>query len=500
MVPLARPPWLAYSSIMNKHSLEWFWDGCEAQGPLKVLVKLPGQPQTRECVLHQPFAVIGRDPRAHLRLEDMRVSLRHAYFQMIAGRLFVIDLGSPTGIHATSGPLRAAWLSPGVPVGIGPYWLRWLHDPPTGPSAEVPGFDPHAARPAANSLMPLSLEFLNGKATRARWTVDRTVTLFGSAAACKVRLRSSRVSAYHCSVIWTTRGAWVVDLLGEGGVRLNGVPVPLAALEHDDRLQVGEFVIRVCCGASAEAPQARRGLPRSRTRNEDLLAVSGPEAGDPRQDAAVNGRSAVHPVPASAGPMPSFADPGAALLHAGALMRLPELAPPEGVTDPTHAALLPLVSQFGAMQEQMADQFRQTLMIMFQMFSALHKDQMAFFQQEMDRVQQLTQELHLLQIEEAKHAPPPVSPAPQARQTAARSSPAPQPARAASGTAPQPPLPPPSAGPAPARTEGGFSPGACTGHDIHIWLSQRMAAVQEERQTRWQKLLGLLGGKPADAS
>ena len=32
-------------------------------------------------------------------------------------------------------------------------------------------------------------------------------------------------------------------------------------------------------------------------------------------------------------------------------------------------------------------------------------------------------------------------------------------------------------------------------HDVHAWLSQRFTDLQQERQTRWQKLVGMLLGK-----
>jgi len=376
----------------------------------------------------------------------------------------------------------------------------------------------------------LSLEFLNGKSNQPRWQVNRVLTLIGSTSPCKVRLRSSRIAPFHCSLVWTARGAWIVDLLGEEGVRLNGIPAPFAALEHGDRLQIGEFVIRVCCGATSSAARGTGALAKITKRAEDRSIANGPAAGHPYQEAAMNGRQVLPAQPPDPAALPFFpANLESDLLQSSSAMGLQPLALPEGGIDPAHAALVPLISQFGAMQEQMADQFRQTLMMMFQMFSALHKDQMAFFRQEMDRVQQLTQELHLLQIEAARHSQDPGTPAPPVETARPLQATSPAPAveaarysRAASPGPPRPPAPPtssqapqaappaavaaapqpPSPGlppsPQPSVTESGTSPGAPAGQDIHVWLCQRMAAVQEERQNRWQKLLGLLSGKRAE--
>jgi hypothetical protein len=41
---------------------------------------------------------------------------------------------------------------------------------------------------------------------------------------------------------------------------------------------------------------------------------------------------------------------------------------------------------------------------------------------------------------------------------------------------------------------------AANGQDVHTWLCRRMEALQQERQSGWQKILGFLVGKrPAEA-
>ncbi len=36
------------------------------------------------------------------------------------------------------------------------------------------------------------------------------------------------------------------------------------------------------------------------------------------------------------------------------------------------------------------------------------------------------------------------------------------------------------------------------GHNIHLWLCERMSRIQEERQGLWQKILSFVTGKRAD--
>jgi hypothetical protein len=31
--------------------------------------------------------------------------------------------------------------------------------------------------------------------------------------------------------------------------------------------------------------------------------------------------------------------------------------------------------------------------------------------------------------------------------------------------------------------------------DLHLWLNQRIAELEQERQSRWQKILGFLKGR-----
>jgi predicted component of type VI protein secretion system len=144
------------------------------------------------------------------------------------------------------------------------------------------------------------------------------------------------------------------------------------------------------------------------------------------------------------------------------------------------AALVPIMNQFSLMQQQMFDQFQQTMMMMFQMFGTLQQKQMDALRDELDRVQDLTRELQDLQNKlERSAATAPVA--------------APQPAPSPAKPAPM----PAAAKPSPAAPSGPRQPGPPTPdpENMHSWLYQRMETVRQERQSRWQTILGLLGGK-----
>ena len=74
-----------------------FLDACGAAGPLHWDVQCPGSRAGDRLTLDLPFLLVGSDPACDLRLQHPDVSDRHAYLQLVGGRLFCLDLGSRTG-------------------------------------------------------------------------------------------------------------------------------------------------------------------------------------------------------------------------------------------------------------------------------------------------------------------------------------------------------------------------------------------------------------------
>lgn len=138
--------------------------------------------------------------------------------------------------------------------------------------------------------------------------------------------------------------------------------------------------------------------------------------------------------------------------------------------------LMPLISQFSQMQQQMFEQSQQTLLIMAQMFGNLQREQMTLIRQELEQIQELTRQLHTLQSEGMRQSP---SPLPASAQAAAPSSSTPYFNQE------------PTAPAAKADTPSAKS----SGSDVHVWLHQRLSALQRERQSRWQTVLRALTGQ-----
>jgi hypothetical protein len=172
------------------------------------------------------------------------------------------------------------------------------------------------------------------------------------------------------------------------------------------------------------------------------------------------------------------------------------------------ALLPPLITQFALMQQQMCDQFQQALLSMAQMFGDLHRDQLQLIQQEMAQLHELTRELQGLQTELTRQTPAQAETkrADKFRTVSSLrpSAPAFPADRRGKGPAPAMSAPVSSARPKASTSPTLGKPGGSgappsqvplqSDTEVHAWLTQRLAVLQEERQTRWQKILQVVTG------
>src|SRR5688572_21620080 len=174
---------------MSKYSLEHFLDACGATGPLRLTVE--HATGADRYLLHQPFAVVGRDPRADLRVADVGAARRHFYLQILFGRLLCLDLtkGSPDGRKQP--PHR--WLPPATEIRLPSTTIR-LVDTPGVVSPQLP------------SSPQITLGITGGAADEAELRIRHPLVLIGQAHECQVRLRDERVSRFHCALVNTPAG------------------------------------------------------------------------------------------------------------------------------------------------------------------------------------------------------------------------------------------------------------------------------------------------------
>jgi pSer/pThr/pTyr-binding forkhead associated (FHA) protein len=460
---------------MDKESMAAFLGTCGLAGPLDVQVEDTRTGRSTRWLFHQPFLLLGRGSQADLPLEAEDVSRRHAYLQAIGGRLFAIDLQSRTGIHTAKGPRRACWLVRSQPISIGPY-LLWAgpedHDGATRPANPLT-----ACRPEEELPPDVSLEMSVGDNPPCWWRMDRLLALFGSSPSCKLRLVAPYVSAFCGSLVRTPTGLWLVDLLGQPGTHVNGNQARWMRLSEGDRVEIAGTAVTVHY-ATVAAPQ--------RTLTGRLVPA-------PHEPVPLPTSTALAPVATHS---PLAETQLAPLQPTTTLFGPPASALRPRTQDPLVALLLALGEQT-ASQQQMFQQFTQTILMMGQTLAQANHDQRALFAKELKRIHRSTRDLEMLQQQLAQQvsAPAGLACAPAA---AAKKPSTPDPLARAAERLPSPLSPVgngavlPPAPSAPVATK----PGQPT-QDIHALLSQRIAELQQERQSGWTALLGLFGGSRA---
>lgn len=501
-------------------TMKSFLNACGLRKPLRIVVDGPRGAGPR--TLPQPFAVLGRDSRADLMLDDDRVSRRHVYLQGVAGHLFWLDLETRTGTCDETGTRKSGWLTAGGLLEIGPFVVRResSSDREFDPS-NCPGESPLAVRAFNRDPLPeVALEFLNGPSQATVWPMNRVMSLIGSAQGCKFRLTDPSVSPFHASLLRTPEGLWVVDLRGGRSITVNGEPVRFRPLADGDVLGIGRYRIQIRCREGTPALPSRRSVGELARRT----SASSPALASPIMSGL--------PLPMPPVPMPVVAS-------ASGVEVIPPDAPPGRFhAEVPESVLVPLVNQFSMMQQQMFDQFQQAMGMMLQMFGTMHREQMEVIREELDHLHELTRELQELKEELARNpqgtspspavAPVPgaaaVAPAPAARPAAPaqeipvpppRPAAPPRPAEPAAASAARSPAPASPSSPPPRPTAasaattppaaprpdqpapGQLGPGAqspAPGQDTVAWIHQRIMTIQRERETRWQKILKLLPG------
>lgn len=213
-------------------------------GPLVLTVESAGTAEETH-VFERPFVIVGRDPRCDLRLDHPEVSERHAYLQLIGGRLVCVDLGSRGGVSHAGRRGRLIDVGPGLPLRIGPFRLRW----PAPEGADAQAVAEQVDEPAG----PIGLEVRHRGVRPSRCELAPGFALVGSGADCAVRIVDPSVSDYHASLVRTGQGVWVVDLLGQDGVRVNGRAVGSARIGPADTIELGRSSVRFASEATTTA-------------------------------------------------------------------------------------------------------------------------------------------------------------------------------------------------------------------------------------------------------
>ena len=443
---------------------------CGATAPIRLEV---GKRDGGEVFLRdfdQPFVLVGRAEDADLTLEDEDVSRHHCYLQIVEGRLYCIDLESRAGTVLGGQPRSMDWVRRGETIGIGPYALRLLAgDSVEGDAAfqtrSLPC--PLTSRWTGNHPLPgVTLEISGPDAKANFCRLSRVLTLIGRSENCKLRLLTPRVSTFHCGLLRTPTGVWLIDLLSREGSLRNGVPERTASLNDGDALQLGPFAIRLRYDFPPRpAVAGRPGLP------DRFLVPTAPEA------MASSATTPAREVVASIAPWSAPPAPPAALAFG------PETAEP---------ALRSLVDQVALMQQQMSEQFQQMVMMMAQMFGTMHRDQIEIVRGELEQIRRLAEEMHALRNELRPNGAGGATFAPENRRTFEGRNLEPDPIPENGdprGPSPVPDVPEPEFPPSPERRIRRDP------KEVQAVVSELLARYESERQSRWNRVLRVLTGR-----
>ena len=425
--------------------------------------------------LPQAFALLGRSELCDVRLDHPDVSPRHVYLQMIQGRLACFDLGSRSGIKWVDDPQgRPGWIENERKVGIGPFEIRRVdqatHSRSSGSISPLKILREEAGPTAC-------LEFPDEAAGPVRWHVRRAVTLVGRSSHCRVRLPDVSVSWFHCSLVWTSEGLWIVDLMSRSGVIVNGVAHRCSRLEQGDEVLIGRF--RMITRYVTSGDESLIGSTRIKTYGHSRHSI-------PRNQ-----------------PVPSLLSEVISPSESNALAEMTTPLEPEMVeligayrSGTTGPALIMLIERFGQMQQQMLEQFHQSMMMMMMNMGDAHREEMRHVRAEVDRLRELSEELVALkgQIVQAQPSSQPL-PKTVIPITAQRSIPRP------SSTSTTSPLSGASPDCSPSIssvtrsntvTPTSSTPGADSGEDPLVLVTRRIAQIRDEQRGRWQRLLEMV--------
>ncbi|HUG92594.1 MAG TPA: FHA domain-containing protein [Planctomycetaceae bacterium] len=513
------------SNLLVPDAGEKFFVACGGRGAaprLRIHAGDDGPPE--EFVFRRPFALIGRSSRCDLQFEHPDVSYRHAYLQLVDGQLFCFDLASRTGTRWTNGARVAGRVESRGQIAVGPYTILNLDGPvPAGPAGA--GAGDSSVLSADSSVLAAGDSQLGGELPPAyiEWTsaggpprprtarLKRSINLLGWSKSCHIRVKREQASHVHASLVLTTAGVWVVDLLGRGGTLLDGKPVVYARLRDGSELQAGTFGFRLRLGEPPPTAPRRPARPKRRrgggTRdvivNQNIILTQPGAAGS----APISVATQVSGDPADARPaveFPVFAAAGGAA------------AGPSAAGGLSEGFVLSLFGQFAEMQRQMQSQTQQQMLFLTQMLGSLHQNQQDLIREDLRRVSEISDELRALQAQLLQQSLPngghvpkrlenrggvPAGGVEEIVDAAFDFEPAARPSEddnsdvvplfgdEGNGVAASSPE-----SSADSEAAARRRPGPPRGVDHHAWLMERMGRLERERNSRWQKIMSLVTG------
>jgi pSer/pThr/pTyr-binding forkhead associated (FHA) protein len=510
---IPREPRRVTVDVATSELVEQFANECGMRGTLRLVVCNGATGVIEKFNVDEPFVLVGRAPTCQVRLNHPDVSYRHAYLQVIQGRMYCYDLDTEHGIRWGSRLRKEGVLTVRDVLHIGPFSIRLSQSAAYGPALN-----------SSDTEWELENEPLEGTALRFMNASGRTshsplrplraaITLLGRSGRSHCKLSDTSVSQVHCSIVRTADSLWIVDLLGRDGTSVNGRSVRFARFEDGDELTLGRFRMQLCEVARDQDSVLARAA---------ILTTTA--AGEParHEDDTDDERCDVIPLPP---------EPPAPAAHNQANFHAPVVGKMHGISE---NILLAMMEQFGQMQQQLLAHTQQQMTMLAQMFSGLYQGQQASIAEQLKRIHEISSELNQLRAGsmawprvDAGGAVAPVAPTSVAAAAPHVADEQPEAESALSSkppsAGPKPDAPPPADIPAAFRhsespdpeaapvevesevempfddavdaigpREGSGSRQAKAAN--HEWVTQRINDLERERNGRWRRLLQLIGG------
>lgn len=500
-VALSVPVSVPVSERALGESLQTFFEACGGMQTISLSARRLDNPAPADRHLfRQPFFVIGRASKCDLVIPDPKASFRHIYVQLVSGRWFFLNLAKISRSPAGKGQPESGWFDVDCQLTVGSHVVthvamgRQAVTRKTAISNAEPSFDPpffelDVMNREQGSQEPPSRQFRG------------PVTLIGASRKCDLFLKDESVSKVHASLVLTPHGMWVVDLLGRGGVSVDGSPAFWKRIHHGTVLQIGQYRLRVRCDGSRITPSVR-----------------------------IETRVAAGHLPL---PLPGSVSGGSM----------------------SEGAVLALIGQLAEMQNQFFEQSRLQMQWMSEMMAHVGRAQQESARRDIARIEEIGRELREIKSQIAGAAsrapstpigerdnlvtrllledfgtperqarlpahttsPSPdvvVQPGPEPAATdfqTARFQPFPQPFQESSLESLREPINAPLAGPLPGpltpaaevprpvaqnAADARKAPATASPVDAHAWLTQRMATLSQEHTSLWRRLMNTLAGRP----
>lgn len=213
---------------------------CGQMRPISLVASLHHGQKATKFVIEKPYAIIGRHAQCDISLPYPDISVQHAYLQVLDGRLFCVDMHSRKWIFWKDKPRLYGWLDADEWIRIGPYTI----------TLEQPVGETRCRAHGAPNTKPFLTRYKTPSTSEAQLVLQdqqilplqSQLTTIGKSKYCNLELEEEGLSRVHASIVRTNDGKyWIIDLKSRLGLKVNGHRCQSALLNHHDTIAIGSY-------------------------------------------------------------------------------------------------------------------------------------------------------------------------------------------------------------------------------------------------------------------